>query len=393
MKFFVVSLPFKKTGAQNAVEQFTLTTRELGLDPNVATPFPIPALKVGSLDSLLECSDDLNKLDSQVEGITFKILGFLADAANKGIHEVAEIIPAGNKTPIPFEEYICSFKWAEAQFQATKPLKALLIQIHEQVSRGEENIRAKLQDYNDAKQKLSNVEKKQSSSLATKPIAKLVNEWYASQGAAAPINSEYLCTLFVIVPTGSMRDWERQYPALVTTEIPKIGKTNLIVPGSSTCIAKEQDFALYNVVLFKKIAEEFKQACRERKWIVREYDPTEDMTAAEVEQLKTDIESKKNTLVRFLKTTFSEAYIAWIHLKAIRVFVESVLRYGLPPAFVAILLRVDAKRENTIRRNLAAQCAQLNAKKLGDDEASELNALELQYPYVSLKIAGPDART
>lgn len=33
-------------------------------------------------------------------------------------------------------------------------------------------------------------------------------------------------------------------------------------------------------------------------------------------------------LVRWLKVNFSEAFIAWIHIKALRVFVESVLRCG-----------------------------------------------------------------
>jgi hypothetical protein len=33
-------------------------------------------------------------------------------------------------------------------------------------------------------------------------------------------------------------------------------------------------------------------------------------------------------LIRYCRTNFAEAFVAWIHLKAIRVFVESVLRYG-----------------------------------------------------------------
>jgi V-type H+-transporting ATPase subunit C len=31
-------------------------------------------------------------------------------------------------------------------------------------------------------------------------------------------------------------------------------------------------------------------------------------------------------LVKWCSTMFSEAFIAWIHMKALRVFVESVLR-------------------------------------------------------------------
>lgn len=36
--------------------------------------------------------------------------------------------------------------------------------------------------------------------------------------------------------------------------------------------------------------------------------------------------SPQGPLLRWLKVNFSEAFIAWIHLKALRVFVESVLR-------------------------------------------------------------------
>lgn len=37
--------------------------------------------------------------------------------------------------------------------------------------------------------------------------------------------------------------------------------------------------------------------------------------------------SLQGPLLRWLKVNFSEAFIAWIHIKALRVFVESVLRF------------------------------------------------------------------
>lgn len=36
--------------------------------------------------------------------------------------------------------------------------------------------------------------------------------------------------------------------------------------------------------------------------------------------------SLQGPLLRWLKVNFSEAFIAWVHVKALRVFVESVLR-------------------------------------------------------------------
>lgn len=45
------------------------------------------------------------------------------------------------------------------------------------------------------------------------------------------------------------------------------------------------------------------------------------------------LSSPQGPLLRWLKVNFSEAFIAWIHIKALRVFVESVLRcvQGCPP--------------------------------------------------------------
>ena len=42
-------------------------------------------------------------------------------------------------------------------------------------------------------------------------------------------------------------------------------------------------------------------------------------------------------LIRWLKGNFSEAFINWIHVKALRLFTESVLRYGLPANFLVCL--------------------------------------------------------
>lgn len=45
-------------------------------------------------------------------------------------------------------------------------------------------------------------------------------------------------------------------------------------------------------------------------------------------------------MVLWCKVNFGEAFANWTHLKCIRLFVESVLRYGLPVNFLAILMRV-----------------------------------------------------
>ncbi len=44
--------------------------------------------------------------------------------------------------------------------------------------------------------------------------------------------------------------------------------------------------------------------------------------------------------------------MAWIHVKALRAFVESVLRYGLPVTFQAMLLRPQRKAGKRLQEEL-----------------------------------------
>ena len=45
-------------------------------------------------------------------------------------------------------------------------------------------------------------------------------------------------------------------------------------------------------------------------------------------------------VLRVARTNWGEAVQAWVHVLALRVFVETVLRYGLPLSFVCGLIKV-----------------------------------------------------
>jgi hypothetical protein len=49
-----------------------------------------------------------------------------------------------------------------------------------------------------------------------------------------------------------------------------------------------------------------------------------------------------------------QAFSAWIHICAIRLFVESILRYGLPPQFLAVLLKPNPKNAAKLRKLLGS---------------------------------------
>ena len=45
-------------------------------------------------------------------------------------------------------------------------------------------------------------------------------------------------------------------------------------------------------------------------------------------------------LLRLARTNFSEAFQLLVHLKVLRLFVESVLRYGLPANYTGFFIKV-----------------------------------------------------
>jgi len=393
MPCFVVSVPFDNDGNKNVQDQFRVISSKLSTRP---THFEVPNLKVGTLDNLMECSDDLFKIDGQVESITFKILNMLEEiSGSTDLANVTKPGGTGSGQTQSVEEYLVKFQWNDAQYPINKPLKQLIQSIQEQVTKGEENIRSRYSDYNEIKTRLASIKKKSGGSLAVKPVASIIKSWYRQHGEDGPVQSDSLTTLFVAVPSAEEKRWLKEYTTINGTPIMfeiqkgKVSELTGVVPDSSKCIAKEADYCLYNVIVMHKVVDSYKQALRENKYMIREYLPDEEVTDEAYADLSEQADKKKNALVRWLMNTFSESYSGWIHLKSIRVFVESILRFGLPPDFVPMLFHVDSAKEKAVRKQLGSMYQKLNPKKYAmDDESDSFQALEQQYPYVSLKIKG-----
>jgi len=248
------------------------------------------------------------------------------------------------------------------------------------VTKIDNEMKGKLSEYNNLKAAIQQIERKTSGNLSIKPLDGIVKKEHI-------VDSEYLQTLFVAVPKGQYKEWEQSYDNLEEVE-------NFVVPDSSELIAEDNDYGLFSVVVLRKIAGDFENACRKRKWIVRQFEYDEEKY--KLSQLeKGNMEEKRNSMKRELfewsKMGFSECFSSWIHLKAIRVFVESVLRYGLPPRFCSVLLKVD-KNEKKIHKYFKEEYKHLQEDSFDHINESELGALAAQlgnmefYPYVLITI-------
>ena len=111
-------------------------------------------------------------------------------------------------------------------------------------------------------------------------------------------------------------------------------------------------------------------------------------SAAEVERLSAEMAGRKASLSEWCRTAFGEAFAALLHVAAVRVFVESILRYGLPPCFATALCCVDKKQEKRLRGILAStfgRNASVHWKQREEDAAKG----EEVHPYVSITLNLP----
>jgi V-type H+-transporting ATPase subunit C len=146
-------------------------------------------------------------------------------------------------------------------------------------------------------------------------------------------DSEHLETHLVAVPNSGIKDFTRSYETLCP----------MVVPRSAYFVSSDDEFSLYAVTTFKKHSNEFVHKTREKKWIPRDYKFKEGGKEEEAKELKkTEAEEKRvwGETLRLGRTGYSETVMALVHVIVLRVFVESVLRYGLPLDFVSALVKV-----------------------------------------------------
>nr|ANM86242.1 V-type proton ATPase subunit C [Stygiella incarcerata] len=325
MSWFV-GVPFESSRE----DALRVISKRLEKEGSRVFPVDLPPLRIGTLDSLLALSDELSRHESMMEMVVGKVFRNLVDVSS--ISEEPEItLPDG--TTMPASAYVTRFKWDAAQFSTGKPLPELTKQLVENVTKIDEEMRLKLADFMSVRGALSNIVRKESGTLMVRNL----------QGVVKPedfIHTEYLTTVLVVVPKYMYKDWHATYETL--------GGIEYVAPRSTKLLEEDAEFGLFRVVVLKKVADDYCNACRENRFNVRDYQvggEDEGSSGNQKEHLEAEMEKMTGSLSRFCMTSFSIAFTSLMHLKAVRLFTEAILRYGLPPKFVACIVVPARKKE------------------------------------------------
>jgi len=203
------------------------------------------------------------------------------------------------------------------------------------------------------------------------------------------------------------------------------GHLSPAVPGSHEFLTKDKDgYSMYTLQVVRgrddQLLQAFKSSCQKLRYTVREYRaPSPKKLAASatagaatetksMKKILRELEDKqrdaKLDLLKRCPAYFDAVYTALAHIKAIRVFAESVLRFGVPPNFVSVVVDYEGRQKMLARAEMALGKLYSGLDILGiastnvTDKASqaEQNLLDKSqqkfYPYVYVPVDCMDDR-
>lgn len=317
------------------------------LPTNTIAQLQIPSFKAGTLEGLISLSEELPKQDTFFTQTVAKIVDILRNLLNNDPSKLFQHILIDEN---PVDQYILDgWHWNGGRYAVHKNLKDIVDTLSKEMTSIDNVMKSKLNNYNLAKGSLLQMQRKKTGNLSVRSLDDIVKKENFIE------NSEYLETLLVAVPKSLRKEWNQGYERI----------TSMVVPRSSSAIDSDDEYTLFSVVIFRRVHSDFVLRCRENKFIVRDYTYSDDGQLQQREELDVANVTEKELwteLLRLSRTNFSEAFQLLVHLKVLRLFVESVLRYGLPASYTGLIIKPDPKSTKKVLTLLQSQFSYLGTR-------------------------------
>lgn len=335
-------------------------------------------LVTDNLDTLFKTNDDLMRDEVEIEGFLKVLEKQILELSPK--QELHVTMKAGT---LNINEAISEFSWDESKYpKNNKTISEIMNKINEKYSETRKTIKAKSDDYSNSQNEIKMKQKGKSEALT---LMKQDYRDLVSRSKSEMKTSDYLCTMLCFVPTGSEKYFLENYFKIAD---------GFVVPYSALRIDRGEDekVALYRVVVMKNVKDDFKNQCQGQLRVAcREYDEEElskkPAEEREIEILANQIKDKKANLIRIAISGFSEVYYALLHLKYLRLYVESCLKYTTGD-YYSVVVFTPKEREQKL---VSAMIKTFNDTKeqgwYGTKE--ELKETEDFYPFILVKLNVP----
>lgn len=377
-----------------------------------------------SQDQLVKIADDLSHLDTTTYSMLTRFSRSIQDVYKKIDTDnqrdwsryapnvqytpvekhMIEVIVEGNgdqQLNYSLPDYMKNFQWDERIITNKTTVETVKDSLQNSINHDEESIRTLTNDYTDAGNALNNVIRGNEGTLATKNLDEIASKEFkdtyvqnkskfgalmakdaGSNNIKFCVETKNLKTVFVVIRKSEQKQFLNEYHL----------NTNYVVPAQPQLIEEDNDFYLYAVTLLRDNIEDYKTACKDRKWNVREFTFNPELIEENQKknlQLINEYRNLQDHYSTFLHDTFSQLFVYWMHIKALRVFVESRLLYGFKTEFKSFLIETTNKNIPKIHKALSTVFNDgMESNGKDDDDNADLTAedADLVYSYFCSKI-------
>ncbi|KAM9902794.1 hypothetical protein OXX79_003756, partial [Metschnikowia pulcherrima] len=237
-QYLLVSLP-------QSANAFPFLERQLQQGKQPLSEFKLPDFHIRTLDSLVQISEELAKLDTSIASSVSKVADVIDNVEQKKSSRDSRLV---NGKPVA--SFIENFSWNTSKYRLDKSIKDLVDIISNDALSLDNDVRQTYQQYQTAKSNFLAADRKKNGDLSIKSLHEIVRpEQFV-------LESDHLTTVLIAVPKSLVGDFQKSYESL----------TEFVIPRSAQMIAKDEEYELYTVALFKKYQQEFINASREHKW-------------------------------------------------------------------------------------------------------------------------------
>lgn len=195
---------------------------------------------------------------------------------------------------------------------------------------------------NETKNELNQLVKKDGTTLLTKDISDVIHSDPNIKAEAMFVEvhkTQFLSTVVAIIHKTKYDLFRQQYETLVKeSQIPAVVPQSLKYLG----IEDKEGNQLYRFVCLSSQIDNVMHAGRKEGLVLRKFTYDYAKYQEDLKQktiLETSFEQLKHQLASRCFYAFSELFIALMHLKVMRAFIDGVLRFGIPPRFYIGILK------------------------------------------------------
>jgi len=323
-------------GREHTLEVLRKATGSLTHEVNI---FEVPTdIKFRSFDDLIRLLDDIVKQETALEGILRRTQRQAVD-----LNPEVEFKVTWMRQSMSVEDYIRRFQWDDARYPKIRNARDLLENIVNQVNRLDDDLKQKLLHYNDLKNTSQSLEARQDASLQQRDLTDVFGS--CADKDFQFVDTDNLMTIPVIVPKVQQNTFLSKYSD------PDICPG--VAPQSAHCHEKATDKdgnMLFTVLIMKRNKDQFFTAMRKLKCHAKDYQSVQGGFANRKKK-RAEVTAEKERQEKFIQricvASFSDILMGIIHLKALKIFVDSVLRLGVPAKFAAYsILPVPGTKQN-----------------------------------------------